>query len=372
MFKLEKLTDKAVLTIYGYVGGMFLDFRAVNAALEDISKSGYSKLDFHIHTYGGDVFNGNLICNFLDAFKGDIDMFVDGVAASMGSIIVRSATRIHMAKNGFQMIHAPQGGANGTAKQMEQTAHLLTLMEVNFKDKLMETGMTEDKVNELMDGTDYWFGAEECVKLGLATDVFDPKVKTTTLDKSEAMQIGAEATFHRFAALLVDPETNNNKNKTEMNKEDLIKRYGLTIVTAQSTDEEVLAAVDAKVNAGTTALQAAENERKATHKKAVATAVDAKIEAKVLTKELREKYLVIGEKLSIDEFNAMLNDLKPYEPIATHITGKKDSATTEDRKGWTWDDYQTKAKAELEAMPKVDSETFKALYKAKYGSEPEL
>ena len=42
MFKLEKQSDKAVLTIYGYVGGYYLDFRAVNAALEDITKSGFS------------------------------------------------------------------------------------------------------------------------------------------------------------------------------------------------------------------------------------------------------------------------------------------------------------------------------------------
>lgn len=350
-----------------------MDFRAIKQAIDDIAKSGYNRVDFHIHTYGGDVIEGNLIYNFIAGFKGEVDMYIDGVVASMGAIIAMAGTRVHIAENGFIMIHSPQGGVYGTAKQMTQTARLLTSMENNFKLKLKaRTGKSEKEVNAWFDGTDYWFNADECVESGLASDKVIAKVENvTTLDKSEAMQIGAEATFQRFAALLADPPINNQK-KAEMNKEDLIKRYGLTGVTAQSADDEVLAAVDAKVNAGTTAQKEAENQTKATLKKACEVAVDAAISAKKLTPEQRDQYVARGERLGIDELNAILADLRPYEPIAPQIQSKGTETAPEDRKNWTWDDYQAKALAEIDAMPKKDSAKFKALYKAKYGVDPEL
>jgi len=88
MFKVEKLSDKAVLTVYGYVGGYYMDMRAVNSAISDIQESGYKQLDFHMHTYGGSVIDGNLIYNFLAGFSGNVDIYIDGIAASMGSIIM--------------------------------------------------------------------------------------------------------------------------------------------------------------------------------------------------------------------------------------------------------------------------------------------
>jgi ATP-dependent protease ClpP protease subunit len=371
MFKLEKLTDRAVLTIYGYVGGAYMDFRSVNAAIDDITNAGYKKLDFRIHTYGGDVFEGNLIYNFIAGFDGEVDFYIDGVAASMGSIIVRSGGRVFIADNGFQMIHAPQGGGYGTAKQLIERAKLLTSMEKNFTKNLMEaTGKPEEEVSKWFDGTDYWFDADECVALGLATGKFSPKVKNIkSLDKSEAMQIGAKATYDRFAATLIAEANSTNplsKKPNEMDKIELIKRYGLTGVTAESTDEQVLAAVDAKVNAGL------EESKKATTKMIVAVVAQA-VKDKKITKEQTAKYEEMGEKLGVDDLTAMFADMKVYEPITPKLIGKGgNGANAEDRSAWTWDDFQAKASTDLEAMQKSDPETFKTLYKAKYDVDPEL
>lgn len=365
MFKLEKQSDKAVLTIYGYVGGYYLDFRAVNAALEDITKSGFSKLDFHIHTYGGTVFDGNLIYNFISSFKGEVDIYIDGIAASMGAIIIMAGTRIHIAENGYLMIHAPRGGASGTAKDLEQSAKLLRSMGKNFSAKLVaRTGKTEQEVNAWLDGTDYWFDADEAIALKLADDKFDAKGIVAPITMDEVKTLGAEAVFNKFAACL---ETESQIPKSEMNKDDLIKRYGLTTVTAQSTDEEVLAAVDAKINASANAAKEATTA-------AIVAVVDQAIADKKITKEQKDSYVARGEKLGVAELTAVFGDMKPYEPISSHVQGGKggDGKPKEDRKDWTFDDYQAKAPADLEAMPKNDPETFKAIYKAKFGVTPEI
>lgn len=371
MFKLEKLATKAILTIYGYVGGYFLDFRAVAAALEDITKSGFTKLDFHIHTYGGNVFDGNLICNFLQGFKGEVDIYIDGVAASMGSVIIMSGTRVHIAENGFVMIHAPQGDGYGTAKQLIQTAKMMMSMEKNFTSKLMSrTGKTEAEVRTWFDGTDYWFDADECIALKLADDKFSPGTITShPLTKAEAMQSGAKAVYESFTAIL----TNTTNPKHNMNKKDMIARYKLTGVTEESTDEQIMAAIDAKLQASEDAASASATAAKATNTKVIEASVDAAIAGKKIKKDARASYIERGKKLGIDELNSVFADMNAYEPISRQINGKGAEAVTgEDRSKWGWNDYQTKASADLEAMPTADPEKFKALFKAEYGSEPGL
>lgn len=372
MFKLEKQKDKAVLTIYGYVGGMYLDEENVKNALDDITKAGYKKIDFHLHTYGGTVFTGNLICNFLEDFKGEIDLYIDGVAASMGSIFLPSVTRVHIADNGFIMIHSPRGGVMGTAKDMMQNAKLLESMEKNFVKRLSaRIGKTEEEVKAWFDGTDYWFDADEAVAMKLADTKIPAKVTTLKkLDKTEASQLGAKAIYDRFAACLENPEVKQN-SKTEMNKADLIKRYNLTGVTAESTDEEVLAAVDAKLAAG----KKAEKDAEAAAKLAIEKVVDKHIEAKVITKEQKAQFVADGEKLGIERLEAILGTMKPYQPVTHTLKGKESEATASgtDTSKFTWKDFQDKGKdnkaimAELEAMPEKDPERFEALYQAEFG-----
>lgn len=379
MFKLEKLKNKAVLTIYGYVGGMWMDFRAVHSALAEVEKAGYKKLDFHIHTYGGSVFDGNLIRNFVQGFtkKGEVDFYIDGVCASMGPIITTSGTRTYIAENGYMMIHAPQGGAHGVAKQLVQYAKLLTAMEKDFTVTLVGlTKKTAEEVRQWFDGVDYWFDADECVSLGLAVDKFSPK-NDLKLNKEEAQALGAEAVYNKFTAVLqgnIPPQSKSFTNpKSEMDKKAIIARYALTGVTEESTDEQVMAALDEKLKAEKAAAAAASA---AANKQVISQIVAQAVADKLITDKQVDEYAGHGEKLGADGLKAIFAYMKPYQPVADLIQGKGKGADgkpiAEDRKGWSWNDYQTKAPEALESMPKTDPELFKALYKAEYKEEPEL
>lgn len=373
MFLLEKKNNKAILTIYGYVGGAYFDYRAVTSAIAELSREGFSQIDFHLHTYGGYVFDGNLIYNALASFKGEIDVFIDGVAASMGSIIMTAGTRIHIAENGFIMIHAPQGGADGTAKDLESYAKLLRMMEKSFKTRLMaRTGKTEKEVSAWLEGGDNWFDADEAIAAKLVDGKFSPKTTDlATLDKTEVIALGAKGTFERFAAL-TNLQNSQNKKK-DMDKKSLIARYGLTTVTEASSDEEVMAAIDAKIKASSDEAAAAKADLAKTQKTSIEAAVDSAIAAGKINKEKRAEYCARGEKIGLEELNAIFADMQVYQPISGQIAGKKPEGNAPtDRKGWDWDRYQKEAVAELEEMPKKDPATFKALFKAKYGYEPEL
>lgn len=153
-----------------------------------------------------------------------------------------------------------------------------------------------------------------------------------------------------------------------MNKKDLIARYQLTGVTEDSTDEQVMAAIDAKLQAGNDAAAQA----RAAAKAAIETVVDTAVAAGKIPQAKRDEYVARGEKMGIDDLKAVVADMQVYQPITGQIKGGATGAAATDRAGWTWDDYQTKAVADLEAMPKANPDEFKALYKAKFGTEPEV
>jgi hypothetical protein len=325
-----------------------------------------------MHTYGGDVFEGNLIKTFIEEFikaGGEVNLYAPGVIASMGMPIAVSCSKRYISTNGFGMIHAPQGGGNGTARDHEQTAKLLRSIEKQFIAQLIVlTGKTEQEALEWMDGTDYWLDANELVALKLFDGIIPSTVTDiTTLDKEEVETLGAKGAFEKFAALT---QPIDNSKISEMDKKSLIARYGLTTVTDASTDEEIMAAIDAKINAQKTEADNAKAELAKTQKTAIEAAVDAAITAGKISKEKREEYVARGEKFGLEELNAILADMQVYESVSDKLNGGG-TPPKADRKDWNWEKWQKEDSAGLEALAKSDSKAFNALYKAEFGCNPE-
>ncbi len=365
MYRLEKHKDKTILTIYGYVGGKYLDARTIENVLYDIEKTNCKKLDFWLHTYGGDVFQGNMIKVFMERFianGGEIEIYCPGILASMGAVIMFSATKVHLVRNGFVMFHAPSGGAWGNAKKMEQTAKLLRAMERTFKQELKACNISDEQANEWMDGNDYWLPADEAFNLGLIDSVIDPIGKTIQeLDKDMVEELGSEAVFNQYAAI------GNNFNQTNMNKKDLINRFGLTSVTEASTDEDVLKAIEAKIAEQSAKAEKSEAELKALNKKSIENSVDNAIKSGKIKADKRAEYIARGEKIGLNELNAIFEDMQVYEPISGRIDGKK---TEPSRADWDWNKWQNEDPKGLENLAKTNKEAFNALYKKEFGVIP--
>ncbi len=66
-------------------------------------------IDLHINSPGGDVFEGIAIFNALKNHGAAITVYVDGVAASMASLIAMAGDTVIMPENAFMMIHKPWG-----------------------------------------------------------------------------------------------------------------------------------------------------------------------------------------------------------------------------------------------------------------------
>lgn len=132
-----------------------------------------------INSYGGEVFDGVTIYNFLKARKNklraSLEVHIDGVAASIASVIAMVADKgeLHMAGNGWMMIHEPHGVGIGTAADMRKTADLLD----GIRDKLLDTYMArasaDRKTVSDMIAAETWLTADEALEHGLIDRITD-------------------------------------------------------------------------------------------------------------------------------------------------------------------------------------------------------
>lgn len=325
------------------------------------------EMNVYIHTYGGHVFEGSLIYNHIKACDIPVNIYIVGVCCSMGTVVMLAGSKVYMCENSYLMVHAPSGGCYGNALEIEKAAKCLRGIEKNFKKiYATKTGKSEKEVEELFVG-DNWFTAQEAMEAKLIDGIVDSiATDVTPLPAEELKAQTPAALYQRFSACLNSDSINNNKNKLEMDKEGLIKKFGLTTVTAQSTDEEVLNAVQAKLDAEKQRADNAEQAVKDAAGKRIADTVEAAINDKKITAKQKETYVAIGTTSGYDALVTVLADMKPAPSLVGATRSGGSVAASAGRETWTWADWQTKDARGLEAMEKDEPEKFEALYKAEF------
>lgn len=162
----NKVNGPAQVHIYdeiGFVGVSAQQFTSDIAAIE-------GPIDVHLNTPGGEVFDGIAIYNCLKQ-RGDVTIYVDSLAASIGSVIAQAGNPTIMGKNSQMMIHDGFGMSVGNAKDMREMADLLDKTSDNIASIYAEkTGMPVSQWREAMKN-ETWFSAEEAVAAGLADKV---------------------------------------------------------------------------------------------------------------------------------------------------------------------------------------------------------
>lgn len=97
-------------------------------AIKDFIKDADGKdINVHINSNGGSVFAGIAIYNMLKNYDGNVTVYIDGVAASIASVIAMAGDRIVMRTGSAMMVHSPMiclyGGYN-SAEMREMAAQL--------------------------------------------------------------------------------------------------------------------------------------------------------------------------------------------------------------------------------------------------------
>lgn len=165
-FKINAKADSAEVFVYdeiGYWGTSAADFAQQLAALD------VKTISLRINSPGGEVFDGVAIFNALKNHKATVNVSVDGIAASIASVIAMSGDTITMQRGSQMMIHDASGMCYGNASEMTTMAALL--------DKLSDTiaGFYAERAGGSLTSwrdvmrAETWFSADEAVTAGLAT-----------------------------------------------------------------------------------------------------------------------------------------------------------------------------------------------------------
>jgi len=138
--------------------------------IEEVTALAPKQLTVRLNTPGGSVFDGLAIYNYLKSLP-DVTVKIDGLAASIGSIIMLAGRRVEIAANGFVMIHNPSGFVVGESEDMRETADLLDKIQGTLVNAYAtRTGKDADTVRAWMNA-ETWFTASEAKDAGLVDSV---------------------------------------------------------------------------------------------------------------------------------------------------------------------------------------------------------
>ncbi len=177
--------EAAVVRIYDEIG--FWGVTAEDFA-RDVAAIAADEIVVQISSPGGSVFDGIAIYNALRAHDARVTTRVDGIAASVASVIVQAGDHRVMMSGSQMMIHEAWGLAIGSAADMREFADLLDRQnDVVVGIYASRSGGDAEEIRTKLAEGDTWLTADETVDMGFADEVADPAPKSKSGDAKAAL-----------------------------------------------------------------------------------------------------------------------------------------------------------------------------------------
>lgn len=212
-----KASEPTEILIYEQIGKDWFTNDGIGAkefseALAEIPKD--KEIVVGINSPGGNVWDGLAIYHQLKARASKVTTRVDGVAASIASVIALAGKTVQMPKNALMMIHRAWGMAVGNAADMLKLADDLAkhdgVIASIYSDK---NGKSRDENLKAMEA-ETWFTGEEAKAFGLVDDVTNGVAMSNVFhhkDNSPHLNKFAKS-FETFQGLALRAEQTNANN----------------------------------------------------------------------------------------------------------------------------------------------------------------
>ena len=168
-----KAADAAEILIYEDIGESFLmggvSAKQFAADLKSLGK--VRTIDLRMNSNGGDVFDGMAIYQQLVQHPATITTHIDGLAASISSVIAMAGSKIRIAESGFLMIHEAWGMGVGGSDDLRALANLLEVTTATMGDVYAaRTRNSSAKIKGWMEA-ETWFTGKDAVANGFADEI---------------------------------------------------------------------------------------------------------------------------------------------------------------------------------------------------------
>jgi len=174
-FKIEaKSDDEAEITIYDVIGWPYVE---ASDFVRELSSVKAKSIKLRINSPGGDVFDGMAIFNALKDHPAHITTQVDGLAASMASVIAMAGDEVTMHKNSMLMIHNAWVVVAGDRNALASITDVLAKIDGNILDIYYgKTGHGKRELKAMMDA-ETWLTAEDAKEFKLIDAVLDSETR---------------------------------------------------------------------------------------------------------------------------------------------------------------------------------------------------
>jgi ATP-dependent Clp endopeptidase proteolytic subunit ClpP len=160
------------IMLYDEVGFFGITAKQFASALAEIEAD---EIHLRVNSPGGDVFDGVAMYNALRQHPAHVVTHIDGLAASIASVIALAGDEVRMAPNAFFMIHNPWGVTVGDAdihRKMADTLDKIAMGSI-ISTYQAKTGLDVETIETWMDD-ETWFSAEQAAEAGFVDVVDDP------------------------------------------------------------------------------------------------------------------------------------------------------------------------------------------------------
>lgn len=186
-WKLKVLDEKTgELTLYGEISneiwwGDEVTPKEFKADLDELGN--IDILNIYINSPGGDVFAGQTIYSMLKRHKAYKNVYIDGLAASIASVIAMSGDTIFMPKNAMMMLHNPWTIGVGNSEEFRKLAEDLDKIRESLIAAYEEhSALSRDEIISIMDA-ETWLTATECEEYGFCDVVQEEKQLAASIDR---------------------------------------------------------------------------------------------------------------------------------------------------------------------------------------------
>lgn len=250
-FQIENKGGSADIFIYDQIGSETDWWTGEEIGISDkkftamLAEHKGKSLNVHINSIGGDVYEGIAIYNALKQHDAPVNIWIDGIAASIASVIACAGENVYITQGGSIMIHDVSAGfrAMGTSNDIKKAYENAMANIINAKESIIDiyqakTGKDREYLSGLMSADNYFRG-EDAVNLGIATTVIDnnqnPKLQNSLqkmreqFDKNPQIQAALDRLFcarnssqPTISEPILTPEEGKDMTNTVENKDNTV------------------------------------------------------------------------------------------------------------------------------------------------------
>lgn len=168
----EEDSDERILMLNGHISTeTWLGDDVTPEIFRDELNRGTGNVTVWINSPGGDCFAAAQIYKMLMEYRGNVDVRIDGIAASAASVIAMAGNTVSISPVGMMMIHNPATISIGDEQEMKRAIDRLSEIKESIINAYeLKTGLPRKQLSNLMNA-ESWFNAKKAKELGFVDSI---------------------------------------------------------------------------------------------------------------------------------------------------------------------------------------------------------